>query len=169
MDNNHIDERYDGEQPDIIDNAFVIVNFVSGKRAMLELNMFAEGSRYHEQITAIGPEAKLECLLPGPGRFWPTETLGEAPVSKVILSPRDPKGPIESEIPVDPTILEAGDHNGSTYYQHVGFYKAVTEGAAVEVTVEDGLKAVVIGMAAQESIRTGQVVYVTQHGLGFSA
>ena len=168
MDNNHIDERYDGEQPDIIDNAFVIVNFVSGKRAMLELNMFAEGSRYQEQITAIGPEAKLECLLPGPGRFWPEETLGPAPVSKVILSPREPKGPIESEIPVDPTILEAGDHNGSTYYQHVGFYKAVTEGAAVEVTVEDGLRAVVIGMAAQESIRTERVVYVSEHGMSYS-
>ncbi|PWQ99356.1 Gfo/Idh/MocA family protein [Leucothrix arctica] len=169
MDYNHIDERYDGEQPDIIDNAFVIVNFVSGKRAMLELNMFAEGSRYQEQITAIGPDAKLECLLPGPGRFWPVETLGAAPVSKVIISPRDPKGPIESDIPVDPTILEAGDHNGSTFYQHVGFHKAVTEGAEVEVTVDDGLRAVVIGMAAQESIRTGQVVYVTEHGFGYSA
>ena len=89
-------------------------------------------------------------------------------MSKVILSPREPKGPIESEIPVDPTILEAGDHNGSTYYQHVGFYKAVTEGAAVEVTVEDGLRAVVIGMAAQESIRTERVVYVSEHGMSYS-
>ena len=168
MDVNHLDERYDGEQPDIIDNAFVIVNFATGKRAMLELNMFAEGSRYQEQITAIGPDAKLECLLPGPGRFWPEETLGPAPVSKVILSPREPKGPIESDIAVDPTILEAGDHNGSTYYQHVGFYKAVTEGAEVEVTVEDGLRAVVIGMAAQESIRTGRTVYLIQDGFGFS-
>ena len=169
MDNNHIDERYDGEQPDIIDNAYVIVNFASGKRAMLELNMFSEGSRYQEQITAIGPDAKLECLLPGPGRFWPESTLGPAPISKVILSPRDPKGPIESEIPVDPTILEAGDHNGSTYYQHVGFYKSATEGAEVDVSVEDGLRAVVIGMAAQESIRTGQVVAITEQGFSYRA
>lgn len=163
-DHNHQDESYNGETPDIIDNAFVIVDFASGKRAMLELNMFAEGSRFQERITAIGPKAKLECLLPGPGRFWPDATLGPAPVSQVILSPREPKGPIESEIPVDPTILEAGDHNGSTYYQHVGFYKAVTEGAAVEVTVEDGLKAVVIGMAAQESIKTGKAVEIVDGG-----
>lgn len=167
IDNNHLDERYDGEQPDIIDNAYVIVNFASGKRAMLELSMFAEGSRYQEQITAVGPDAKLECLLPGPGRFWPESTLGPAPVSKLILSPRDPKGPIESDIPVDPTILEAGDHNGSTYYQHVGFYKAVTEGGEVDVSVEDGLRAVVIGMAAQESIRTGQTVSITDDGFSF--
>ena len=45
-DHNHQDERYMGETPDIIDNAYVIVDFASGKRAMLELNMFAEGSRY---------------------------------------------------------------------------------------------------------------------------
>ncbi|PWQ94326.1 Gfo/Idh/MocA family protein [Leucothrix pacifica] len=168
-DHNHQDETYEGETPDIIDNAFVIVDFASGKRAMLELNMFAEGSRFQERITAIGPKAKLECLLPGPGRFWPEETLGPAPVSQVIVSPREPKGPIESEIPVDPTILEAGDHNGSTYYQHVGFYKAVTEGAEVEVTVEDGLKAVVIGMAAQESIRSGRAVEIVDGGFGFNA
>ena len=164
---NHQEERYQGETPDIIDNAYVIVDFASGKRAMLELNMFAEGSRYQERITAIGPKAKLECLLPGPGRFWDEDKLGPAPVSKIVLSPRDPQGPIESEIPVDPELLEAGDHNGSTYYQHVGFYKAVTEGAAVEVTVEDGLRAVVIGMAAQESIRTGQVVCLKDDGFSF--
>jgi len=166
-DHNHQDERYAGETPDIIDNAFVIVDFASGKRAMLELNMFAEGSRYQERITAIGPAAKLECSLPGPGRFWDEEKLGPAPVSKIVLSPRDPQGPIESDIPVDPELLAAGDHNGSTYYQHVGFYKAVTEGAPVEVTVEDGLRAVVIGMAAQESIRTGQVVTLIDDGFGF--
>lgn len=167
-DHNHQDEIYAGEIPDIIDNAFVIVEFASGKRAMLELNMFAEGSRFQERITAIGPKAKLECLLPGPGRFWPEESLGPAPVSQVILSPREPKGPIESEIPVDPTILDAGDHNGSTYYQHIGFYKAVTQGAEVEVTVEDGLKAVVIGMAAQESIRTGKAAKMREGGFSFS-
>ena len=166
-DHNHQDERYLGETPDIIDNAYVIVDFASGKRAMLELNMFAEGSRYQERITAIGPQAKLECLLPGPGRFWDEDKLGPAPVSKIVLSPRDPQGPIESDIPVDPELLEAGDHNGSTYYQHVGFYKAVTEDAEVEVTVEDGLRAVVIGMAAQESIRTGQVVCLKDEGFGF--
>ena len=166
-DYNHQDEKYEGETPDIIDNAFVIVDFASGKRAMLELNMFAEGSRYQEQITAIGSKAKLECLLPGPGRFWDEEKLGPTPVSKIVLSPRDPQGPIESDIPVDPELLEAGDHNGSTYYQHVGFYNAVAEGAVVDVTVEDGLRAVVIGMAAQESIRTGRAVEIIDDGFSF--
>ncbi|MBJ7550560.1 Gfo/Idh/MocA family protein [Marinomonas ostreistagni] len=168
QDCNHLEERYDGEMPDIIDNAFVVVDFEDGQRACLDLNMFAEGSRYQEEICAIGPKAKLECFVPGPGRFWPTETLGAAPIPKVVLSPRDPKGPIESDIPVDPALLDAGDHNGSTFYQHLGFFKAITENAPVDVTVEDGLKAVVIGLAAQHSAQTGQAVTITDSGYAFA-
>lgn len=167
QDANHLDETYDGKTPDIIDNAFVIVDFANGKRASLDLNMFAEGSRYQEEICAIGPKAKLECFVPGPGRFWPTETLGAAPIPKLVISPREPKGPIELDIPVDETILAAGDHNGSTYYQHVGFFRAITEGGAVDVTVEDGLKAVVLGLAAQESARTGRAVEIVDSGLSY--
>ncbi|MDH3264450.1 MAG: Gfo/Idh/MocA family oxidoreductase, partial [Paracoccaceae bacterium] len=42
---NHLDERYGGEVPDIWDHGYVIVDFESGARAMLELCMFAEGAR----------------------------------------------------------------------------------------------------------------------------
>jgi len=167
QDANHLDETYDGKTPDIIDNAFVIVDFANGKRASLDLNMFAEGSRYQEEICAIGPKAKLECFVPGPGRFWPTETLGAPPIPKLVISPRDPKGPIELDIPVDETILAAGDHNGSTYYQHVGFFQAITEGGAVDVTVDDGLKAVILGLAAQESARAGRAVEIIDSGLSY--
>lgn len=167
QDVNHIDERYDGQQPDILDNAFVIVDFKNGQRALLELSMFAEGSEYQEELCAVGEKAKLEAKVPGPGRFWNTN-LGPAPLPKLIVSPRHPSGPIETPIPVDPTLLAAGDHNGSTYYQHLGFYKAVTEGTAVEVSIDDGLKAVVLGLAAQESIKTGQAMTITNGGLSFS-
>jgi predicted dehydrogenase len=167
IDVNHLDERYDGETPDIIDNAYVIVDFAGGKRAMLELCMFAEGSRYQEEISVVGSRAKAECQIPGPGRFWPTETLGAAPVPQLILSPRNPQGPQLQEIPVDSTLLAAGDHNGSTYYQHVGFRTAILEGAPVEVTMADGLRAVVIGMAAQASIEQGQAMLLTDDGFSF--
>lgn len=154
---NHRDERYPDGTPDILDNAYVIVDFANGQRAMLELCMFAEGSRYQEEISVVGPRAKVECLVPGPGRFWP-EHLGEPPVPKVIISPRDPKGPRELDVPVDPAALAAGDHNGSTFYQHQKFNAVVRGQGAVEVTLRDGLAAVVMGLAAQESIRTGQAI-----------
>ena len=154
---NHLDERYDGQTPDIWDNAYVIVEFENGLRAMLELCMFAEGARYQEEISAVGPLGKIECLVPGPGRFWPAH-LGAAPVPQVIVSPRDPKGPEVLEVPVDPALLAAGDHNGSTFYQHQGFARVVRGAQEVEVSLLDGWWAVAIGMAAQESAATGQVV-----------
>ena len=157
--NNHFDEEYDGKVPDIWDAGYVIVDFDNGARAMLELCMFAEGSRYQEEIHAVGPNGKIECHVPGPGRFWPAK-LGPAPVPQLIVSPRSPQGPIEVEIPVDPSMLAAGDHNGSTFYQHQRFNAVVRGQGAVEVTLSDGAKAVAMGLAAQESARTGQAVEI---------
>ena len=154
---NHLDERYDGETPDIWDTAYVIVEFDSGARAMLDLCMYAEGSRYQEELAAMGPSGKVEAFVPGPGRFWPTH-LGEPPVAQVIVSPRQPKGPMAVDIPVDPTILDAGDHNGSTFYQHARFHRVVKGEGEVEVTLTDGACAVAMGLAAQEAAATGSVI-----------
>jgi predicted dehydrogenase len=154
---NHLDERIGGETPDIWDHGYVIVDFDSGARAMLELAMFAEGSRYQEEISAVGPTGKIECQVPGPGRFWPAH-LGEAPTAQVIVSPRNPAGPRAVPIPVDPALLAAGDHNGSTFYQHQRFVEVVRGEAKVEVSLDDGWKAVAMGMAAQRSAREGVAV-----------
>jgi predicted dehydrogenase len=151
---NHLTERYDGATPDIWDNAYVIVDFANGARAMLELCMFAEGSRYQEEISAVGPNGKIECLVPGPGRFWP-EKLGPAPIPQLIVSPRSPKGPVVKEIPVDPALLAAGDHNGSTFYQHQRFQSVVRGESTPEVTLRDGARAVEMGLTAQRSARDG--------------
>ena len=158
---NHLDETYDGETPDILDHGYVIVDFANGARAMLELCMFAEGARYQEEVSAVGPSGKIEALVPGPGRFWP-DHLGAPPVPQLIVSPRDPKGPQLRDIPVDPTLLEAGDHNGSTFYQHQRFLEMVRgERAAPEVSLRDGLISVLMGQAAQQSMATGQVVEIS--------
>ena len=157
QDVNHLDETYDGARSDIWDGAFVIVDFASGARAMLELCMYADGSKWQEEITAVGPSGKIEAMVPGPGRFWPTH-LGVPPTPCVIASPRHPKGPQEVEVPVDPTLLEAGDHNGSTFYQHVKFLEVVRGEAEPEVTLNDGAMAVKMGLAAQKSAETGEAV-----------
>ncbi len=168
QDANHLDEQYDGETPDIIDNAYVILDFSDGLRAMLELSMFAQGSKYQEEICAVGPVGKLECFVPGPAEFWLPEKLGPAPEPKLVFSPRTPMGPVESTVTVDPELLAAGSHNGATYYEHEGFYRALTVGGQVEVGVDDGLKAVVIGLAAQHSAKTGSSVKLSADGLSFT-
>ena len=163
QDVNHLDESYNGRVPDILDNAFVVVDFASQQRAMLELNMFADGTWFQESIVVVGSQAKVECHIPGPTRFWPKEFLGEPPIPILTLSPRNPKGPKTLEIPVDPKLLEAGDHNGSTFYQHERFARVLRGEQLVEVTLQDGLKAVLMGLAAQRSIETGEAIDL-RHG-----
>ncbi|WP_417260380.1 Gfo/Idh/MocA family protein [Celeribacter sp.] len=162
QDVNHLDESYNGATPDILDNGYVIVDFENGTRAMLELCMFAEGAEYQEEVSAVGPKGKIEAHVPGPGRFWP-EHLGAAPVPKLIVSPRSPKGPESRNIPVDPALLAAGDHNGSTFYQHQKFLELVRgERDAPEVSLNDGKMAVLMGMAAQLSIAEHRVVEMSE-------
>jgi hypothetical protein len=59
---------------------------------------------------------------------------------------------------VDPTLLAAGDHNGSTFYQHRGFAEVVAQKAHPQVGLEDGWWAVAMGMAAQISAAEGRVI-----------
>ena len=156
---NHRDERVGGRVPDVWDHGYVVLDFEGGARAMLELCMFAEGSRFQEEIAAMGPAGKIEVRVPGPTRFWPTE-LGPPPVAQVEESPRAPKGPRLVEIPVEPLLLAAGDHNGATYHQHVRFAAAVRGRGPVEVTLRDGARAVAIGHAAQRAAETGETVWL---------
>jgi hypothetical protein len=159
---NHVHESYPDGTPDILDNAMVVLDFPGGRRALLELCMFAEGSRYQEEICVVGPLGKIECKVPGPTRFWPADSLGEPPVAQLIVSPRNPAGPRTLDIPVDPQLLAAGDHNGSTFYQHQKFLSVLQGQGPVEVSLADGLSAVVIGLAAEHSAKTGEVVDLTQ-------
>src|SRR5580700_6774366 len=137
MDVNHLDERYGGERPDIIDNSFTVVDFDGGARAMLDLCMFAEGEEQQEAVAVVGDKAKLEVTIPS---------------GDLVFSPRVPlRAPKEvrrTNVPVDEAALKAGSHHGATFYQLGAFLDAVHGRGPVQVTAEDGLKAVVMGAAA---------------------
>ncbi len=154
MDVNHVDELYDGRTPDIIDNSYTTVDFANGVRAMLDLSMFAEGAENQEEICAVGSTARLECLIPG---------------GDLIFSPRtgfmQPKAVERAHIAVDEAVLKAGHHHGSTFYEHQKFIAAVRGNGPVEVSAEDGLRAVAIGTAAEISAREKRVVEMHELGL----
>ncbi len=143
MDVNHQDERYDGKKPDIIDNSYTVVEFENGVRAMLDLCMFAEGSKNQEEIAAVGDTGKLEVLIPD---------------GNLVFSPRSTKGPVTTHVAVDDVALKAGTHHGASYYQHQAFLSAIKHGTPVQVTAEDGYWAVLMGMAAEMSAAQHRVV-----------
>lgn len=156
MDVNHKDEAYDGRTPDILDNAFVIVDFANGTRGMLDLCMFAEGSRWQEMISVTGEKARIDARVPGPARF---SLDGRERAAEIEISHRATKEVTVEEVAVDETILAAGDHHGSTFYQHRKFRDLILAGHGTpDVTLMDGLWSVAVGQAAEESVRSGQAI-----------
>ena len=149
MDVNHLDERYGGKVPDIIDNSYTIVDFENGVRAMLDLCMFAEGSKNQEEIAAVGDAGKLEVFIPD---------------GDLVFSPRSPKGPVTTHVAVDETALRAGTHHGASFYQHRAFLDAVLNGGPVAVTADDGFWAVLMGLAAEMSAKEKRAVTIRELG-----
>lgn len=151
MDVNHLDERYDGHVPDIIDNSFTVVDFDNGVRAMLDLSMFAEGAENQEEIAAVGDTARLEVFVPS---------------SELVLSRRtgfmNPKDVTRTRVDVDPAALAAGHHHGASFYSHAAFARAVRGEGKVEVSADDGLRAVAMGVAAETSAREHRVVAMAE-------
>jgi len=155
VDVNFRDEEYDGRRPDILDNAFVVVDFDNGVRAMLDLCMFAEGAGWQEVISVTGDLAKAEAFVPGPSRF---STDGKERHSEFVLSPRASKREQREIVDVDAAILAVGDHHGSTFFQHQKFLAMIRNGGVPEVSLEDGMKAVRIGLTAEQSAKTGAAI-----------
>lgn len=158
MDVNHLDEVVDGKPADIIDNAMVLVDFDNGVRASLELCMFADGSDPQEQVTVIGDEGRLDAFIPAPDRFRPDDREAQG---RVEFSPRDGRAREIDIAAVDDRLADAGDHHGSTYFQHERFHAAVRGEGAVEVSAIDGALAVAMGVDAQRSIAAARAIEFT--------
>jgi myo-inositol 2-dehydrogenase / D-chiro-inositol 1-dehydrogenase len=161
---NHLDERYGGPNgpmtPDILDSAFAILEYPSGARASLDLCMFAENSVDNEHITIVGDEGKLESLLPsltlrhgrredwGRRQAWgqPSGTGKGVAVRRVW----------------DTNIKYAGHHFGASYVEHQRFAAALRAGRPAEIGLEEGLRAVAVGLAAHRSIDQKRVVAMNE-------
>ncbi|MCL7049428.1 hypothetical protein MKW94_001261 [Papaver nudicaule] len=160
IDVNHKDEIYDGKIPDIIDNAYVIVEFDNGSRGMLDLCMFAEGSKNEQEISVVGDIGKGEAFVPEGIVRMATRAKG--------------RDGVETMKAVDKRIKYDGLHHGSSYLEHLNLLSAVRssivhqhrqEGgdvverdSAMVVGLQDGLLSVAIGVAAQLSIQKGRFI-----------
>ena len=147
QDVNHLDEEYAGEVPDILDNGYVVVDFESGARGLLDLCMFAEAGRNEQEIAATGDAGKVECFLPE---------------STVVVGRRSPRSLEIEQLAVDAEIEAAGGHHGSTYVEHERFRAAIVGGSGPAVSASDGLRAVVMGAAAELSVTESRVVEIAE-------
>lgn len=151
QDVNHLDEVYDGERSDILDNALVIVDYSNGVRAHLDLCMFAEGSRNEQEISVVGDRGKIEAAVPGDG--------------SVYVGLRDDRTVEASPVVMDPSVTHVGFHFGASFVEVARFCDAVRNGTTPEVDVHAGLASVAIGVAAHRSIDEGRPIEMSELGL----
>ena len=149
QDVNHLDESYDGRTPDILDNAFVIVDYPSGARALLDLCMFAEATDEQEEMSVVGELGKVEARLPS---------------NTVLVGRRGEHGfgNVDKHVADDDRIAYEGHHHGSSFLEHSEFVDVIRNGGRPTVTLEDGYWAVAIGAAAHRSIELGRPVELSE-------
>ena len=164
QDVNHLDEIYDTpngpKRSDILDNAYVIVDYENSVRCLLDLSMFAEGGPNEQELVATGDVAKVEAFIPS----------GLVRIGRRGGLPRPngewtSGGVEEFDASHDDRVRFGGFHHGASYLEHADFCEAIRSGQPSKVTLEDGLWSVAVGAAAHRSIDLGRPVLVSEFGV----
>lgn len=154
MDVNFTDFEYDGEKSDILDNAMVIVNYANGVRASFNLCMFSP--MFSEELVVLGDAGRIRAVE---HQDFVTDFDLESTLD--ILCGED--RPSRKMKPGYPAWIEQSGHNGATYYEHVNFVKNIRGEKTTTATAKEALWSVLVALAAQESIDTGQVVMIDDY------
>ncbi len=147
------------EKSDILDHAMVTVVYENGIHASFNLCMFSP--MFYEEIVLCGIEGRLKAyenkdFLPHVSPETHLEVLsGEHRPSKIMT-------------PCYPTKIQESGHHGATYYEHKYFVDNIEGKQTNTARPVEGLWSIIVAAAADESIRSGQVVNVEDFICQFS-
>ena len=157
---NFTEFEYDQERSDILDNAFVNVIYENDIRAHLNLCMFSP--MFYEEIVLCGDGGRLKA-------FENEDFLPVQRPSTHLEILRGEHKPSTITTPCYPTYIQSSGHHGATYFEHMDFVNQIEGLENNAPTADEGFWSIVIGAAAEESVRTGQVVLIPdllkQHGV----
>jgi len=143
--------EFNGDTSDILDSAFVTVEYENGVRAGFNLCMFAP--MFHEEILICGDEGRVKAAE--------IEDFSENARLRTEMEVfRGQNGPSKTSQPSYPKLIEASGHNGATWFEHIAFADQMAGKKTNSATMEDGFWAVVVGAAAEQSVHTGKVVEI---------
>jgi len=145
---------YNNTDSDILDNAMVIVEYKNGIRANFNLCMFTP--MFYEELVLCGETGRImasekQDFLSNEGieSYMQVNSSGLNPSRKMV-----PKYPVE---------IESMGHNGATYFEHVNFVDNILQQPTDTATVTEGFWSVVVGSAAQESIKQKKVIMIEEY------
>lgn len=145
--------EYKGEKSDILDNAFVTVRYANGVLGSFNLCMFAP--MFYEELVICGDEGRLKA-------YENQDFLAIARPSTHLEILHGETKPARVGSPGYPTYIEETGHNGGTFYEHVNFIENIEGRPTQTATAAEGFWSVVVGVAAEESVKTGQPVIITE-------
>ncbi len=151
---NHLDERYNGQTPDIIDSAYVVVDYQDGGRGVLDLCMFADATHDQQEFAVMGDKGKIEALVP-------------SDIVRIGLRSEHSIGDVTS-MKVTSAAPYEGLHHGSSYVEHQHFLDAIRTLDAAEcressaASLQAGMLAVAMGAAGHKSIKSGSAVCLSE-------
>ena len=136
---------------DILDNAMVIIEYQNGVRGSFGLVMFV--SMFYEEIVLCGDIGRLRAFenqdfLPGESLKSRLEIFGGE------------TNPSRMTTPGYPRAIEEPGHSGATFFEHVHFIDSIEKGSSDGPTTMDAFWSVVVGVAAEKSVATGETVVV---------
>jgi len=156
---NFLDLEIQGRKSDIDDHAFVTIEYANGIRASFTLNMFC--ADFSEELVVSGANGRIiaseksNFQQQGPLHCNVSVELGEQGASRT--------GDVGY-----PRLVEQSGHHGATFYEHIAMMDRL-EGKSVEgiesiksATLLQGLWAMIVASAAQESMANTQVVEIDE-------
>ncbi|MBT8110870.1 MAG: Gfo/Idh/MocA family oxidoreductase [Gammaproteobacteria bacterium] len=136
---------------DILDNAMVVIEYENGVRGSFGLAMFVP--MFYEEIVLCGDIGRLRAsenldFLPGATLKSQLEIFGGETF------------PSRMTIPSYPVAIEESGHNGATFFEHAHFVDSIDNGKSEGPTAMDAFWSVVVGVAAETSVATGEPVEI---------
>lgn len=150
---NFVDFAYEGKKSDILDNAFVTVVYENGIRANLNLCMFSP--MFYEELVLCGDAGHL--------RTWEREDYLAEGRQKTHLEIKGGEAkPSRISTPTYPQHIYESGHNGATFFEHIAFIDSIEGKRPAAATVDEGFWSIVVGVAAEESVRKHSVVVIDE-------
>lgn len=148
---NFVDFEKDGQKSDILDNAFVTVDYKNGARGAFSLNMFSPS--FYEELIVIGDEGRLKA-------YEEINTLQDDVLKTGVDILHGENGISRRISPSYINRIETSGHSGATYIEHARFVDLLDGKETDAADCAEGLLAVLVGAAAEMSVRSGEPVEI---------
>ena len=135
-------EHFGGVEPDVLDNAQVLVEYEDGAVACLMLNMFSHRTDRSGEMGVIGRTGHM---------LWKSQR------QEVFCRLGDAQDGVffRNEIPPE---VRATSHGGMIYYEHLAFRDGIRTGKPVGPGADEGWWSTMLGLAAEKAVEERCVI-----------